>query len=110
MTSHCYKLLLGWMYVVSMDDVWHIDQWGRMYNRYAMVARDLSSITTPSPSGCALRFGVVIDDKFLQPWYNYYFYNFLWYMKQNLQLRHIIWKPTCYYRNKGEVENIVMYK
>ena len=32
-------------------------------------------------------------------------YNFLWYMKQNLQLPVSIWKviPTCYHRNKGEV-------
>ena len=30
------------------------------------------SKTTPSPSGCALGFGVVFDDKSLQPWYNYY--------------------------------------
>ena len=32
-------------------------------------------------------------------------------MKQNLQLPVSIWKaiPTCYYRNKGEVENIHLY-
>ena len=30
------------------------------------------SKTTPSPSGCALGFGVVFDNKSLQPWYNYY--------------------------------------
>ena len=30
------------------------------------------SKTTPSPSGCTLGFGVVFDDKSLQPWYNYY--------------------------------------
>ena len=30
------------------------------------------SKTTPSPSGCALGFGVVFDDKSWQPWYNYY--------------------------------------
>ena len=30
------------------------------------------SKTTPSPSGCALGFGVVFDDKSLQQWYKYY--------------------------------------
>ena len=32
----------------------------------------------------------------------------LWYMEQNLQLPVSVWKiiPTCYHRNKGEVENI----
>ena len=34
------------------------------------------------------------------------FYNFLWYMKQNLQLPVSI-ISTCYYRNEGEAENIV---
>ena len=36
------------------------------------------------------------------------FYNFLRYMKQNLQLPVSNWKiiPTCYHRNKGKVENI----
>ena len=34
------------------------------------------SKTTPSPSGCALGFGVVFDDKSLQPWYNYYLISF----------------------------------
>ena len=29
------------------------------------------SKTMPSPSGCALGFGVVFDNKSLQPWYNY---------------------------------------
>ena len=39
------------------------------------------------------------------------FYNFLWYMEQNLQLPVSIWKiiPTCYHRNKGEVEYILLY-
>ena len=32
------------------------------------------SKTTPSPSGCALGFGVVFDNKSLQPWYNYCIY------------------------------------
>ena len=36
------------------------------------------------------------------------FYNFLWYMKQNLQVPFRVWKikPTCYYRNEDEVKNI----
>ena len=51
-----------------MDDVWRIDQWGRIYNRYTMVARDLSF----ENHTLSLGFGVVFDDKSLQPWYNYY--------------------------------------
>ena len=47
MTSHCYKLLLGWMQYLWMVYMCHIDQWGYNYNKLSMVAMEI----TIFPSG-----------------------------------------------------------
>jgi len=54
-----------------MDDVWHIDQWGKIYKRYAVVARDLSFKNHTLSLGLHPRVWV-FNNKSLEPWYTYY--------------------------------------